>query len=964
MCTNEGVIASALNEHRDFDVFRVVRASKQFISSTSLNNEYVRFYLSSLDGHRPRDQDGRIRYASVLENPASPQFPNIHTVFVECTLLHLGQPLGPTIVSSHSYSASHLFHECITFPAKYNELPLDSYIACTVHSADAVVGTVCFYPFTSRGELKTGARRYALHMGKYGPHHGLPHRYDDDEVIRSGAGHTVDQLAATELDEVWELAAREKAHGRIADVPWLDALTTTKIGQLSEARRKAAGGRSANAAGQVFLSLELPTTSNALPVFFTSIPAYHDMDAWAYDAPPSCVNPVYDLERGMENVCEVKASTLARSMYLFADVDVQPSFRDKKHIAQIIRRPLVQVEPMKVDDAALLWRFRQSLVKDAKAFLPFMSCVDWSNRGERMEAERLMALWKPIETADALVCLAYTFRGVHSIRRYAVDRLSREPMRVLHPLALQLVQGARYDVQSELFQLLCAKACLSWEFCCHVFWFMSVEIDVEKATLANGVPAGSPTTGAASASTFTAMCRQFTEYVKAHKLEYLEKLESQQRLRGALNAMHVLVHKEGKDRGKKMEVARECIRKRGCGLKEVFLESIVVGGSAEDGGSSGGGGVASAITSGVEAFTAAISSPFVGGGHSGASVAPITATRPRSVTLPSHPSLELHDITDEGFYMFKSAKMPMMMKFRTTPLESDPTTAVIVPEGHLQQHHDSVAKPPPTPMFPIMFKSGDDVRQDQLVIQIIELMDGLLKDNGLDLCLTPYRVIATSPNDGFMEIVPNVETFQNVQKDVVKYLATHNKTTETFAAAMDRFVKSCAGYSVVTFLLGIGDRHLENLLITSDGRLLHIDFGFIFGNDPKPFPPPMKINKEMVDTMGGPQSVQYSQFKAYCCSAYNILRQHYSVIMALLLLMVDASIPQISPHGSTGAPMRGGAAVQDPRSELVKVQDKFRLDLNNAEATQYIQNVIADSVGAIFTTLWDVIHLAAQAARN
>lgn len=50
--------------------------------------------------------------------------------------------------------------------------------------------------------------------------------------------------------------------------------------------------------------------------------------------------------------------------------------------------------------------------------------------------------------------------------------------------------------------------------------------------------------------------------------------------------------------------------------------------------------------------------------------------------------------------------------------------------------------------------------------------------------------------------------------------------------------------------------------------------------------------------------------------------------------------------------------------ELVKVQDKFRLDLNNAEATQYIQNVIADSVGAIFTNLWDVIHIAAQAARH
>ena len=30
---------------------------------------------------------------------------------------------------------------------------------------------------------------------------------------------------------------------------------------------------------------------------------------------------------------------------------------------------------------------------------------------------------------------------------------------------------------------------------------------------------------------------------------------------------------------------------------------------------------------------------------------------------------------------------------------------------------------------------------------------------------------------------------------------------------MDTYVKSLAGYSVITFLLGIGDRHLENVMI-------------------------------------------------------------------------------------------------------------------------------------------------------
>ena len=47
-----------------------------------------------------------------------------------------------------------------------------------------------------------------------------------------------------------------------------------------------------------------------------------------------------------------------------------------------------------------------------------------------------------------------------------------------------------------------------------------------------------------------------------------------------------------------------------------------------------------------------------------------------------------------------------------------------------------------------MFKIGDDLRQDQLVIQIIDLMDQLLKNENLDLKLTPYKILATSPIAG------------------------------------------------------------------------------------------------------------------------------------------------------------------------------------------------------------------------
>lgn len=66
-----------------------------------------------------------------------------------------------------------------------------------------------------------------------------------------------------------------------------------------------------------------------------------------------------------------------------------------------------------------------------------------------------------------------------------------------------------------------------------------------------------------------------------------------------------------------------------------------------------------------------------------------------------------------------------------------------------------------------------------------------------------------------------------------------------------------AGYCVITYLLSVGDRHFDNLLLTPNGNLFHIDFGYILGRDPKPFPPPMKLSKEMVSIEHRQNTVDY-----------------------------------------------------------------------------------------------------------
>ncbi|XP_037069735.1 LOW QUALITY PROTEIN: phosphatidylinositol 3-kinase catalytic subunit type 3-like, partial [Pollicipes pollicipes] len=165
------------------------------------------------------------------------------------------------------------------------------------------------------------------------------------------------------------------------------------------------------------------------------------------------------------------------------------------------------------------------------------------------------------------------------------------------------------------------------------------------------------------------------------------------------------------------------------------------------------------------------------------------------------------------------------------------------------------------------------------------------------------------------------------------------------ADVMDTYIRSCAGYCVITYLLGVGDRHLDNLLLTKDGNLFHVDFGYILGRDPKPLPPPMKLSKEMVEAMGGVNSEHYQTFRKQCYTAFLHLRRHADVILHLFSLMVDANIPDIA---------------LEPDKTVRKVQDKFRLDLSDEEAVGYMQNMIDVSVTAVMAALVEQLHKFAQ----
>ena len=62
----------------------------------------------------------------------------------------------------------------------------------------------------------------------------------------------------------------------------------------------------------------------------------------------------------------------------------------------------------------------------------------------------------------------------------------------------------------------------------------------------------------------------------------------------------------------------------------------------------------------------------------------------------------------------------------------------------------------------MMFKNGDDLRQDILTLQMIDIMDRIWLDNNLDLAMTPYKVLGTDCMQGYLEFNLNCTTLADI----------------------------------------------------------------------------------------------------------------------------------------------------------------------------------------------------------
>ena len=177
-------------------------------------------------------------------------------------------------------------------------------------------------------------------------------------------------------------------------------------------------------------------------------------------------------------------------------------------------------------------------------------------------------------------------------------------------------------------------------------------------------------------------------------------------------------------------------------------------------------------------------------------------------------------------------------------------------------------------MYHLLLKK-DDLHIDELIIKCIKIAKYfLVNELGDDYHLVTYNVLPINNIYGLIEIVPNAKTIYEITQTnttLLHYVMDQNPE-ETVNTIRTRFMKSCAVYCVLTYLFGIGDRHLNNIMMTSQGCLFHIDYSFILGSDPKPIAPHLRITDEMLDFLGGIESNYYHQFQHHCFQIFIILK--------------------------------------------------------------------------------------------
>ena len=303
----------------------------------------------------------------------------------------------------------------------------------------------------------------------------------------------------------------------------------------------------------------------------------------------------------------------------------------------------------------------------------------------------------------------------------------------------------------------------------------------------------------------------------------------------------------------------------------------------------------------------------------------------------------------------KEVSLPLNFKYRTKGIIADKCRIMKSKKKPLWltfENSDPLGQP-----IVVMLKCGDDLRMDMVTLQLFKAMQTVWFENGLNVKMSLYKVLCTGNEEGMLEMVTNAETLANIHvkeggaisqlfsKGSVKNWIEKNCANKK--EAIENFMLSNVAYCLATFVLGIGDRHNDNIMIKRNGELFHIDFGHFLGHFKykmgiKRERAPFVFTRQFQSVLGGDNSDNFKEFKSNLEKGYIILRNHKEVIITLLSILLCTGIPELN------------------EKSLRFLENSLLLKKDDKEAIEFLNKKLYESMDSVSTKLNFAIHIVAN----
>ncbi|UJR14087.1 hypothetical protein I4U23_001083 [Adineta vaga] len=136
-----------------------------------------------------------------------------------------------------------------------------------------------------------------------------------------------------------------------------------------------------------------------------------------------------------------------------------------------------------------------------------------------------------------------------------------------------------------------------------------------------------------------------------------------------------------------------------------------------------------------------------------------------------------------------------------------------------------------------IYKHGDELLQDALCVSTMKEINSIFEEENIDAEVVFYEVLPVDKTEGLIECVENAHSFREFtmadENNISKSSDALKQFVEQSPERRKNLVRTFLGFVISGIVFDLADRHDDNIMITDDGKILHIDFGCAFGQKTK-----------------------------------------------------------------------------------------------------------------------------------